>query len=125
MIRLSFALALVTTGALLGTAQADLLRCHGTEPFWNLEISGDGIFLQDYSSDDWERRIEYRNVPETRTEGSSTFEYRTTNLETGAAAVISVTPTPGQCSNGMSDEMFDYSVRLVDGGFVRTGCCQY
>lgn len=90
--------------------------CHGTEPFWGLEISEaeGGIFLKNMAD---ETGTQYAWT-EPRTDGATSWMYETNGDERPLKIVIKKT----KCSDGMSDIEYGYSAEVTIGGETLRGC---
>mgnify|MGYP000271214598 CR=1 FL=1 len=94
------------------------MTCHGTEPFWNLNVTVRGD--------------EYQEMGGTRRDLTMISENTALN---GAIAVFKEGPTlnrtlivqKGYCDNGMLDREFGWKATLFneapDGNYVQSGCC--
>ncbi len=85
--------------------------CSGTEPFWDLEISQaeEGLFYQDIGR---ERGAKYAWAAPTINGDTWTYEAPATEGQPAIRVVIK----KEKASNGMSDEVYNYSSELtVDG----------
>lgn len=93
-------------------------RCTGTEPFWSLDISPEGIVFQSPESSP----VTYPYTgPENKAES---IEFNTT-LNTGTEkSTLKVLLTPGNCSDGMSDIQYPYSAEIVRDGQRLRGCAK-
>lgn len=90
--------------------------CHGTEPFWSLQISEaeGGIFFKNMAD---ETGTQF-TWTEPRSEGASTWVYETNDTDRPLKIVIK----KGKCSDGMSDIEYNYSAELSTGGVTLHGC---
>lgn len=94
----------------------DSFSCYGTEPFWNVKLKGNQLVLGTPDSEDDSRNIQ-------------------TVLDTGAfrhpmravvAEGMTLTATPQQCSDGMSDRTLGLAAHVIihgDKPRMLTGCC--
>lgn len=95
------------------TARLELpISCLGTEPFWNLAIQSN-------------RRAIYTD-PETAKRRYKVGEFRRSGrdatMRLGVDGRVSI--AADKCSDGMSDNQYPYSVRvLLPGGGELRGCC--
>jgi uncharacterized membrane protein len=91
------------------------LKCHGTEPFWNAEFSAKGATYEHMS--DGKTKIDIGKFEQTANRSNSW-------MAMGPKSAASL--TRGQrCSNGMSDDIFPYTLHMStpDSGIV-SGCCK-
>ena len=90
--------------------------CHGTEPFWSLQISEaeGGIFLKNMAD---EAGAQY-TWTEPQTDGSTSWVYQTDNGSDPLTIRIKKAP----CSDGMSEMEYQYSVQVVSGDRKLSGC---
>lgn len=90
--------------------------CHGTEPFWGLQISEaeGGIFLKNMAD---ETGAQYAWT-EPRSDGAAAWVYETSDAERPLKIVIKKT----NCSDGMSDIEYGYSAEVTIGGTTLRGC---
>ncbi|MCE7922845.1 MAG: hypothetical protein DYG98_07295 [Haliscomenobacteraceae bacterium CHB4] len=90
--------------------------CHGTEPFWGLEISEaeGGIFFKNIAH---ERGAQYAWT-EPVTDGKTSWVYETYNDEESLKIAIK----KEKCSDGMSDIEYGYSVQVTIGEEILRGC---
>ena len=93
-------------------------RCTGNEPFWSLDISPEGIVFQSPESPP----VTYPYTASKNNDGSLEFN---TSLNTSTAkSTLKVVLTPGDCSDGMSDIQYPYSVEVVRDGQRLRGCAK-
>lgn len=95
------------------------LECHGTEPFWTIKIDPKGSTYQ--SMDETKEPLALDEIQSAANNDSAWFA-------TGGTpkAPVAVAITRGEaCSEGMSDDVFPYSIlaKIPNGGVV-SGCCQ-
>lgn len=91
------------------------LKCHGTEPFWNAEFTAKGATYEHMS--DGKTKIDIGPFEQTANRSNSW-------MAMGPKSAASL--TRGQrCSNGMSDDVFPYTLHMStpDSGIV-SGCCK-
>lgn len=90
--------------------------CHGTEPFWGLQISKaeGGIFLKNMADETGSRYA----WAEPRSDGATSWVYETTGSGRSLKVVIKKT----KCSDGMSDIEYGYSAEVIIGGETLRGC---
>lgn len=91
--------------------------CSGTEPFWDARISknGETIIYQDISL---EQVLVFSNG--IKTQKGEGWVYKAKESATGRTIEISI--KKGECSDGMSDQIFPYASTLVFGREKREGC---
>jgi uncharacterized membrane protein len=90
--------------------------CHGTEPFWSLQISEaeGGIFFKNMAD---ETGIQYAWT-EPHTDGVTSWVYEANGDERPLKIVIKKT----KCSDGMSDIEYGYSAEITIGSNTLRGC---
>ncbi len=106
-----------------GTAH---LKCGGAEPFWSLEVSDDKAVFKDPFAEGGRQVRRYRINNRTNARGRpQTFvAYMTATGEDRRAFATFI--RTGQCSDGMSDNVYPYELLFVDRGHadgVWSGCC--
>lgn len=96
--------------------------CHGTEPFWGISIDADRITFED---DDAKTTIvNLGPVPSRNSTVEFAALYQGSTLEEPAMTMnVIITRADGYCSDGMSDEHYPFTVSVVRGGQLFTGCC--
>ena len=93
-------------------------RCTGTEPFWSIDISSEGIVFQSPESSP----VTYPYTAAQNNAGSIEFN---TSLNTNTeSSTLKVVLTPGNCSDGMSDIQYPYSAEVVRDGQRLRGCAK-
>ena len=95
-----------------GIGEREVLRFTGTEPFWGGQVTAGTLT---YSTPE---NIDGTEIPVERFAGRNGLSFSGT-LE-GAAFVMAV--TPGECSDGMSDRTYPFTVTLEVGTEQRQGC---
>jgi uncharacterized membrane protein len=95
-----------------GIGEHEVLRFTGTEPFWGGQVTAGTLT---YSTPD---DIDGTQISVERFAGRNGLSFSGT-LD-GAAFVMAV--TPGECSNGMSDRTYPFTVTLEVGAEQRQGC---
>jgi uncharacterized membrane protein len=90
--------------------------CMGTEPFWGLELVGNKVSVNFPLGDDG---IETEAVV-SRTEAAGYSEGVAFVVKTGTA---SATIVAGECSDGMSDQIYTNHIVYTKGDSVFYGCC--
>lgn len=93
---------------------ASTLNCIGTEPFWNAQITDKVIRFSDPENEKVSLKILSIKNAIGFGEGSA-FIAKT---KYASAAV-----TLGECSDGMSDEVYSHTIVLEMNGNVLAGCC--
>lgn len=101
-----------STAVYSGIAEDETIRFTGTEPFWGGEVSG--VSLQ-YTTPE---NIDGVWIPVERFAGRNGLSFSGTHQE--ADFVLAV--TPGECSDGMSDRTYPFTVTLNVSGETRAGC---
>jgi uncharacterized protein YraI len=91
------------------------LKCHGTEPFWSLEVTAKGVTYQ--HMDDAKAKIDMGPFQQTANRSNSW-------MAMGPKSAASL--TSGQrCSNGMSDAVFPYTLHMsTPASGIVSGCCE-
>lgn len=92
--------------------------CHGTEPFWSLGLAGNEAVFSNFE-------VENQTYTINESESAMSRPYPWMfGLEHGGVALV----TPEQCSDGMSDMPYAWSVLLVihdeTGHALYEGCCR-
>ena len=95
-----------------GIASSEIVYFGGTEPFWGGEVSGDRLT---YSTPD---NPEGTDIAIERFAGQGGLAFSGT-LD---GSPFDMTVTPGECSDGMSDRTYPYTVTLRIGDATREGC---
>ena len=91
----------------------DHFQCSGTEPFWGLTLGSSFTFTR-----------EGNNVQIKPVHASISGNTRTYSTETLANATpVKIVIKHQNCSNGMSDQTFDYHVTFNMNGQEFNGCC--
>jgi len=90
----------------------ETVRFLGTEPFWGGSVSGDQMTYETPEKPAGER------ITVARFAGRGGLSYSGTL----ASANLTMTITPGSCSDGMSDRRFPFTVTLQIGDALRNGC---
>jgi uncharacterized membrane protein len=93
-------------------------KCGGTEPFWSLNITPDGMTF-DSPEDAFEMPAVSRAVSASSSEYAQALH--TTNATTGAK--VSIVLLEGACNDGMSETNYRYHVLMRDDSRVLYGCC--
>ena len=90
--------------------------CHGTEPFWSLQISEaeGGIFLKNMADETGTQFV----WTEPRSDNMTSWVYETGSEDDPLKIVIK----KGKCNDGMSDVEFGYSTEVIFNGNTLRGC---
>lgn len=113
------------SAALPALAQAPVrtpqFRCHGTEPFWSMEINKTGIFYKDVAG----TQLIFKSVTPRAAAGRQDEWLRVYDSYVLGDSDYSgkVIVRRGECSDHMSDGVFPYSVLLITADEVLAGCC--
>lgn len=95
-----------------GLSEAETLHFLGTEPFWNGEVRGDALTYSTPATPAGTKVAVTRFAGRNGLGLSGTLGDRTFDM----------TVTPGDCSDGMSQRRFPFTVTLRLGDEVREGC---
>lgn len=92
-------------------------KCLGTEPFWNIQVADSSVEVSALGGDKFSVPLTLNThamnaPPESRIITAS-------NAEHAVSAFI----REGSCSDGMSDNMFDYHIMTLVDNKAYTGCC--
>ena len=95
------------------------LRCFGTEPFWSLDNSPEGLRYTDLNGSD--RVYSVQVAPGTGAPDDLRRMVQMTGPDGAALAYI----YPNQCSDGMSERRYALSIGLsiANDAALRAGCC--
>lgn len=93
-------------------APGEVINLTGTEPFWNVTITGQ---TARYSNPDHPEGFDFTV---TRFAGNGGMGFSGTLLEEPFTATL----TPGNCSDGMSDRSFPFVATIALGGDTLEGC---
>lgn len=85
----------------------------GTEPFWSVERKIDSIIFQ---LSDWEKPVALKAI---RTMNSKDSVVYVSELPSQKLRTVII---PDECSDGMSDRKYDYSVTVIYNGSIYKGC---
>ena len=94
------------------TPPMTVFRAFGTEPFWNVNVEGDTLTFT--TPEDQAGQV----MQGTRRAVDGGIELQGTHA--GKAFTLSV--APGECSDGMSDEVYAMTARFRFGDMDYTGC---
>lgn len=100
------------TGVYTDVAPGETIRFTGTEPFWSGEVSGQTLT---YSTPE---NIDGSIIQVQRFAGNNGLSF--SGVLDGASFDMAI--TPGECSDGMSDRTYPFTVTLEVGGEQRRGC---
>ena len=95
-----------------GIAEGARVQFTGTEPFWGGEAAGDSLTYKTPENP------EGTTIPVERFAGRGGLSL--SGMLDGAR--FDMTVTPGECSDGMSDRTYPYTVTLAIGQQTRLGC---
>lgn len=95
------------------SSMASSFKCVGTEPFWSLEITDKVIRYSDPVSQE-----SYKVTQKKSAWGFSENAAFVIKTKYTSAAV-----TLGDCSDGMSDELYTYTIVFEKNDGVLAGCC--
>lgn len=98
--------------AFSGIADDEVVSLAGTEPFWSVEIEGDEAT---FSSPE---NLEGTNFPVERFAGLNGISFSGRLEGESFDAMV----TPGDCSDGMSDRTYPYTVTISWGADQLVGC---
>lgn len=93
-------------------APEEAVTLTGTEPFWNVAITGE---TARYSNPEHPEGFAF---PVTRFAGNGGLGFSGTLFEEPFIATL----TPGECSDGMSDRRFPFVATIALGGTTLQGC---
>lgn len=95
-----------------GLAEGEVIHFTGTEPFWGGQVEGT---MLTYSTPE---NVEGETFSVKRFAGNHGLGF---SGQLGTAQ-FDMTITPGDCSDGMSDRVYPYTVTVSVGGELREGC---
>ncbi len=109
-----------------GSKDTDYLKCGGAEPFWSLVVRENNAVFEDPFVEGGKSVKRFRITKKTFARGRpQTFvAYLATRVGKGRAFATFI--RTGQCSDGMSDNIFPYELMFVDREDpkgVWSGCC--
>ena len=127
---LMIGLALVSSAFSLSSAFASdasqVTACHGNEPFWGLELKPSKIvFTKDVVADSSTLTIA-RPAFAASAEGRSS-EYLAMyqgKVKEQPGRYLNVIIEKKECSDSMSDESYPFSVLVLSGNTLWSGCCR-
>lgn len=115
MKKLIFLISLLTL-AMSASAMAADLSCSGTEPFWDLKIKGNTVVYNGFFND--ETTTTEKIISKTDAAGLAedfAFVIKTPNA--------SATIVTGECSDGMSETVYEKHIVYKTNDSVLYGCC--
>lgn len=121
ILSLSFCLLYLVNASAATSANAFV--CHGTEPFWRLDISPEKIVYNEMSLGN----VPMQTVTPRAAEGHAkdyVLVYQTAALMSNQPVSLVLHRDEGGCSDGMSDQSFEYDVTVIFPKRVMTGCCK-
>lgn len=98
-------------------APSETLRFTGTEPFWGGSVSGDALIYSMPSNPEGTQIAVRRFAGNSGLGFSGAFEGKPFDMAITRGGTVG-----GQCSDGMSDRRYPYSVTLQVSGETRQGC---
>ena len=108
----------------LASGASSVSACFGTEPFWSLKLSDKALQFK-LSGDDSETKTIAKTTARSASGRSSDwlalFQGQTKEK---AGRFMNVIVKQQECSDGMSDELHPYSVEVLSGTSLYTGCCR-
>ena len=128
MIKFSLLSAVVVTSLSATSAFAEdaqrVQNCHGTEPFWGLTLTSSKIVLANDIGQAQTQTIVRPKVPGSAQGTSSEYValYQGKILEK-KGSYLNIIIKNEQCSDGMSDEIYPFSVSILSGTTLLIGCC--
>ena len=96
-----------------GSGVPGTFKAFGTEPFWDVAVDGDTLVYNRVG--EAERRL-------TASNSSDATATRYTGDADGSAFTLTV--TKGECSDGMSDETYQFTAEFTIGGETLKGCAK-
>jgi uncharacterized membrane protein len=85
----------------------------GTEPFWSIERKNDSLIFQ---LSDWEKPVILKALRTSNSKDSVVY------VSESLSQKLRTTIIPGECSDGMSDRKYDYSIKVVYNAAAYKGC---
>jgi uncharacterized membrane protein len=95
-----------------GIGAGEVVHFLGTEPFWAGEVADNELTYTTPENQDGE------TIPVSRFAGRGGLSFSGTL----ASGMMTLAVTPAECSDGMSDRTYPYTVTLQIGSEVRRGC---
>jgi uncharacterized membrane protein len=96
-------------------------RCLGTEPFWNLDIGASKIKFSTFEPS--AMTIAKPAVATARGASASYIALYQGRLIEDSSRFMNVIIKDETCSDGMSDTIYNYSVLVLSGKTLYSGCC--
>lgn len=118
----ALALSVLVAPAALADA-SKVTSCLGTEPFWNLTIDSKKVTFEDFGSES-KRTIDNKGA---RPAFGHTTAYVTLyqgKVKEEPGRFMNVMIRAEECSDGMSDETYPFSVLVLSGTDLHVGCCR-
>lgn len=106
---------LALTLSVSAMASSDL-SCSGTEPFWDLKIVGNTVTFNQLLADDSTTQEEV--VSRVDAHGYATDFAFVVKTENATATIVT-----GECSDGMSDNVYEKHIMYTTKDSVLYGCC--
>ncbi|MCA2962235.1 MAG: hypothetical protein IOD12_18430 [Silvanigrellales bacterium] len=116
---------LVLAGLFAPAALADASKvtsCFGTEPFWGLTIAGKSVAFR--TADGLTRTSDTSGARAALGTLTSYVALYQGKVKEEPGRFLNVIVKAEQCSDGMSDEGFPYSVLVLSGTELYSGCCR-
>lgn len=98
----------------MASAMASTLQCSGTEPFWGVRVEKGMLMYSDPVS----RTRPVKVLSRTEAAGFSEGFAFVIKTKSSSLTVIS-----GECSDGMSDNIYSHHAVYDRGGVILAGCC--
>ncbi|MCC5636160.1 hypothetical protein LC593_09870 [Nostoc sp. CHAB 5844] len=117
LLGLSAGLLINSSSLLAGTPSSEKFIALGTEPFWSVAVSQNGIV---YSSPEVKKQT-FPYVAPVKAEGRPADLVRVYRLRGNNMLILKKVSA---CSDGMSDNKYLYSAVLILGNKVLEGCAQ-
>jgi uncharacterized membrane protein len=114
-------LFLITISLTLISQQKILFDCHGTEPFWNVSVTESSLIFQ---GPDIDSTVYYYKEIRHAIGIQPDYYYEFRLMKDGLTAGILILERVNdcKCSNGMSDELFEFDCILSLENATYTGC---
>jgi uncharacterized membrane protein len=119
--RLLVILAIISSTSLFAS-EIKPLQCFGTEPFWGVKIDNKGFVKLSSPADENGKFFSKSEL--INAEGTSSdfaFQIIAKNM---AQESIKLNILKSECNDGMSDEIYPYSVMMENSGSLFVGCCK-
>ena len=108
----------ITTSRGISVQRHNSFRCTGTEPFWSLDIAENGITFQTPESGP----VTYPFTPPVSK--GDVIEFFTSLGSGSGKNNLKIILKPGNCSDGMSETVYPYSVEVELDGQTLRGCAK-